>query len=164
MANKFNELYNVNDLQESLKKAQENTTEFPEIPVGKYEVKIEKIELRSTKEGNKPMGTIQFVITDGEYKKFKLFYNQVLVGTDKTTGQLTTYGLHHFNEFLKSLDSGLEIKFVDFNQYENLLLDVAEKVEHLIYEIQYGKNNDFPTYKILDIFEEDLDPTPDMPF
>lgn len=159
---KFNNVYDVNALAESLNEIKQNSNnsgEYPEVPVGKYEVKIEKVELGATREGV-PMGKIQFRIHDGEFKKQCLFYNQVLVGKDKNTGQLSAFGIHKFNEFLRSLDpiteQGIElpIEFKDFDQYEQLLLDVAECVESLVYEIQYGKNNDFPTFKILNIFED----------
>ncbi len=158
---KFNNVYDVNALAESLNEIKQNSGngDYPEVPVGKYEVKVEKVELGSTKDGV-PMGKIQFRINDGDYKKQCLFYNQVLVGKDKNTGQLSAFGIHKFNEFLRSLDpineQGLElpIEFKDFDQYEQLLLDVAECVESLVYEIQYGKNNDFPTFKILNIFED----------
>lgn len=157
MANKFNDLYDVNALQKSLEEVEKNNSkkdgDFPEVPVGKYEVKIEKIELGESKNGS-PMGKIMFRIIEGEFKKSCLFYNQVLIGKDKNTGELTAFGLHNFNEFLKTLDSQVEIKFKDFYQYEQLLLDVAEAVESLVYEIQYGKNNDFPTFKILNIYED----------
>lgn len=157
MANKFNDLYDVNALQQNLDEIEANKNkkdgDFPEVPVGKYEVKIEKIELGESKNGS-PMGKIMFRIIEGEFKKSCLFYNQVLVGKDKNTGEVTAFGLHNFNEFLKTLDSQVEIKFKDFFQYEQLLLDVAEAVESLVYEIQYGKNNDFPTFKVLNIYED----------
>ena len=91
---------------------------------------------------------------EGDYKKQCLFYNQVLVGTDKNTNQLTAYGIHKFNQFLKSLDSGLTIEFKDFKQYEDLLLDIAEEVEKLTYLIEYSKVNDFATYKVKEIYED----------
>ena len=158
---KFNNVYDVNALAESLNEIKQNSGngDYPEVPVGKYEVKIEKIELAESS-NHSPMAKVQFRINDGDYKKQCLFYNQVLVGKDKNTGQLTAFGIHKFNEFLRSLDpineQGLEvpIEFKDFDQYEQLLLDVAECVESLVYEIQYGKNNDFPTFKILNIFED----------
>lgn len=155
MSNKFDEMFDLDLLKSSVEEIEENSNngDFPEIPVGKYEVKIEKIELDESKNG-KPMGKVQMRIVDGTYKKSCLFYNQVLVGTDAKTNQLTAFGIHNFNKFLKALDSGLDIKFDDFNQYEELLLDVSEEVENLTYEIKYTKKNDFPVYEILEIFED----------
>lgn len=149
----FNKLYDAKELQESIKKAKENGGNYEEVPVGKYEVKVEKIELGETKDG-KPMGKIQFRIIEGKFKKSCLFYNQVLVGKDKETGRLTAFGMYNFNQFLKSLDTRVNVEFVDFNQYADMLLDIAEDVEALTYAIQYGKKNDFPTFKVLDIYED----------
>lgn len=150
----FNMMYNVEELGKSLSEIEKtNTGDFPEIPVGNYEVKIEKIELGESKSGM-PMGKIMFRIVEGDYKKACLFYNQVLIGSNKETGQLTAFGIHKFNQFLKSLDSGLEIQFKDFDQYGDLLLDVAEKVEKLVYLIEYSKVNDFPSYKVREIYED----------
>ncbi|MDY5929883.1 MAG: DUF669 domain-containing protein [Candidatus Onthovivens sp.] len=153
---KFDEMFDLEDIIASVNEIESNNKkdgDFPEVPVGKYEVKIEKIELASTKDG-KPMGKVMMRIAEGDYKKQCLFYNQVLVGTDKNTNQLTAYGIHKFNQFLKSLDSGLTIEFKDFKQYEDLLLDVAEEVEKLTYLIEYSKVNDFATYKVKEIYED----------
>lgn len=147
----------LNAINESLKDIEANSNTGEDVPVGKYEVKIDKIELKSTQKGM-PMGFIQFRIQSGEHKNKCLFYNQVLVGTDKKTGQPTAFGIHNFNKFLKSLDSRVDIKFVDFNQYENLLLDIAEAVYPLIYEIQYSRKKDFPVYEILGVFEDESIP------
>lgn len=146
---------NLDELSQSLNEIEANSFDpNKEVPPGKYEVKIDKIELKTSQKG-KPMGFVQMRIVDGEFKKQCLFYNQVLVGTDKVSGQLTAYGIHNFNQFLKSLDSGLPIAFKDFNQYGNLLLDVSEKVENLSYLVEMTKKDDFPSYKVKEIYEDD---------
>lgn len=146
---------NLDELSQSLNEIEANSFDpNKEVPPGKYEVKIDKIELKTSQKG-KPMGFVQMRIVDGEFKKQCLFYNQVLVGTDKVSGQLTAYGIHNFNQFLKSLDSGLTIAFKDFNQYANLLLDVSEKVENLSYLVEMTKKDDFPSYKVKEIYEDD---------
>lgn len=157
---KFNDLYDVKELQESVKQAQENggNGDYPEIPSGKYEVKIEKIELGETK-NNVPMAKVQFRIIDGDYENSCLFYNQVLIGKDKATGKPTAFGIHNFNLFLNSLSlsEGINVVFKDFDQYEDLLLDCAEDVEALTYDLQYTKpkdENSFPKFKILKMYED----------
>lgn len=149
----FNEKFNVNDLKEKLAEVQETNTEFPEIPVGKYEVAIDKITLKENKNKN-PMCSIQFKIVDGEYEGKYLFYNQTLVASDKETGQLNVFGLHINNEFLRKLDTGVEIKFDNFDQYGAMLEKVAFEARKLTYLIEYSKNNDFPVYKIKEIYED----------
>ena len=150
----FNDRYDLNALKSKLEEVQQTqgSSDYPEIPVGKYEVKIEKIELRENKNGN-PMCSIRFKIVDGEFANSLLFYNQTLIGTDKE-GKQTVLGLHLNNEFLRSLDSGLTIEFNDFDQYADLLEDVAYETKKLVYLIEYSKKGDFPTYKVKEIYED----------
>lgn len=89
------------------------------VPHGTYEVEVNKMELKKSKKGD-PMLSIWFKILNGQYKGGLIFYNQVL-----NTG----VGLHNANEMLRSLDSGVEIKFVNFKQYHNMILDVYEAVK-----------------------------------
>lgn len=154
----FNFDFDLNDIEESLQTIQNNDITDREVRPGKYEVKIEKIELKSTKDGGKPMAFVQMRIQDGEFKNMCLFYNQVLVGFDKNTGKLTAFGIHNFNKFLKSLDSGVQIVFKDFKQYANLMLDVSELVENLTYLIEFTKKGDFANYRVLEIFEDETNP------
>lgn len=154
----FNFDFDLNDIEESLQAIQNNDITDREVRPGKYEVKIEKIELKSTKDGGKPMAFVQMRIQDGEFKNMCLFYNQVLVGFDKNTGKLTAFGIHNFNKFLKSLDSGIQIEFKDFKQYANLMLDVSELVENLTYLIEFTKKGDFANYRVLEIFEDETNP------
>lgn len=143
---KFDNVVDVEGLQKDTKEAAENGGgNFKEVPIGTYEVEIDKLELKETKKGD-PMLSCWMKITEGENKGSLIFYNQVL-----TTG----YGIHNANEFLRSLDSDVEVDFVSFKQYHSMLLDVYEAVNgNLAYALEYGKNSkDFNTYKIVDIFE-----------
>lgn len=141
---KFDEMIDTKALKEEVEKASEQG-DFPEVPHGTYEVKIEKLELVESKSG-KPMMTCWMKILDGEYKGQRLFYNQVLhVG----------FGIHKANEFLRSLDSGLDIEFENFKQYNDLLLDVHEAIDgKLEYAVKYGEDRKgFNTFEIKEVFE-----------
>ena len=149
-------IYNLNDINNSLNEILTNGNgDYKEVPRGKYEVKSEKLELKATKDG-RPMGFCQMRIQTGEYAKQCLFYNQVLVGTDKKTGKTTALGLHNFNKFVFTLSSRIPVKFKDFEQYGYMLLDVSEDIEkqHLSYEVEYSKKGEFSNYRITDIFED----------
>lgn len=141
---KFDEMIDTKALKEEVEKASEQG-DFPEVPHGTYEVKIEKLELVESKSG-KPMMTCWMKILDGEYKGQRLFYNQVLhVG----------FGIHKANEFLRSLDSGLDIEFENFKQYNDLLLDVHEAIDgKLEYAVKYGEDRKgFNTFEIVEVFD-----------
>ena len=125
-----------------------NGADFPsyrEVPLGTYEVAIEKLELVSSKSG-KPMGTIWFKVLTGEYKGSRIFYNQVLE---------QAFQVHMFNEFLRSLDSGAEVGFNTYRQYGELLMDIAERIDKkLEYGLIYGENKKgYPTFEIDEVFE-----------
>ena len=142
---KFDKQFNVKALKDDLKNVSKNTSEHREVPVGTYEVKIEKLELTESKAG-KPMVTAWMRILDGDYKNSMIFMNQVIG---------TTFGLHMANEFLRSLDTDTNIDFNSFTQYHNMLLDIHEAIDgNIEYAIEYGKNDKgFNTFKIIDVFE-----------
>ena len=146
---KFDKNVDTEALNKDLLKAKENGFgEFKEVPVGEYEVKIEKMELRQSKNGD-PMTTIWFKILEGELKNSIIFYNQVI-----TKG----FQIHLNNEFLRSLDSGIDVpsKFTGYGDYEDLLVRIFNSIQEqeLEYALAYGKNDKgFNTYEITDIFE-----------
>lgn len=133
-------------LKDDVKKAAENKQEFKDVPKGKYEVKITKLELKGSKKSDDPMLACWMKIIAGECKGQYIFYYQML-----TTG----FGIHVANDFLRSLESGVEIDFDNFKQYNDMLMDVTEaiEVEKLEYVLDYGENDKgFKTYKIEDVF------------
>ena len=142
---KWNSNIDLAGLQEDVKKAQEDNKEFEKVPHGEYEVKVDKIELKATKKGD-PMVSIWFTILEGKYKNSKLFLNQVI-----TQG----FQIHIMNTFLKSMGTDLNIEFVDYKQYANLLLDVAEECDanNLEFALKYEDNKGYDKFTITEVFE-----------
>lgn len=146
---KYDKSVDTAGLNEDLQEAKENGVgEFKEVPVGEYEVQVDKMQLRQSKKGD-PMVSIYFKILDGELKNSIIFYNQVI-----NKG----FQMHLNNEFLRSLDSGIDIpsKFTGYADYEGLLVSVFNSIQEqeLEYALAYGKNDKgFNTYEITDIFE-----------
>ena len=142
---KFDKEIDVKGLKEDLKNVSANSTDFKEVPKGTYEVKIDKLELVESKSG-KPMVSCWMRIIAGTYKNSLIFMNQVVH---------TSFGLHNANEFLKGLDSGVDIKFESFKQYHDLILDIHEAIDgSLEYAVEYGETKKgFSTFKITDVFE-----------
>ena len=87
-----------------------------------------------------------FTIVEGKYKKYKLFMNQV-INLD--------FQIHIVNELLRSMDTGLVIDFEDYEQYADLVLDVAEVCDSnkLEFKIKYEDNNGFDKFTILEVYE-----------
>lgn len=143
----FDEKIDTEGLAKDAKEAAENGGgNFKEVPLGTYEVEINKLELTKSKKGD-PMLSIWFKIIAGEYKGSLIFYNQVM-----SQG----FGIHNANEMLRSLDSGVEVEFVNFKKYHEMLLDILEAVDgNLEYAIKYDQNSKgYNTYEITDVFEK----------
>ena len=143
----FDKTLDVEGMQKDIKDAQENNFEYKEVPVGQYEVELNKLELAKSKNGD-PMVKAWFKILAGDYKGQMIFMNQVI-----TLG----FQIHNVNELLRSFDTGIEIEFVKYAQYAELLTKVKEAVDKqkLEYGIEYGERKGFKTYKITDVFESE---------
>lgn len=142
---KFDKQFDTEGLRKDAEQVAENGGgDFPEIPVGTYEVVMTECELGESKKGL-PMVRARFKILEGEFKNSLIFYNQVIH---------KGFGLHKNNEFMKSLQTGLDIKFENFRQYGELMMDVAEAAEGLVFALEYGEQNGFPTFEIADVFED----------
>ena len=145
MFEKWNSNVDLAGLQKDVKDAQENKREYDEVPHGEYEVKLDKLELKATKKGD-PMVSAWFTILEGKYKKSKLFMNQVV-----TQG----FQIHIVNELLRSMGTDLAIDFVDYKQYAELLLDVAEECDtnNLEFALKYEDNKGYDKFTITEVFE-----------
>ena len=145
MFEKWNSNIDLAGLQQDIKDAQDNNEEFGAVPHGEYEVKLDKLELKATKKGD-PMVSAWFTILEGKYKNSKLFMNQVV-----TQG----FQIHIVNEFLRSMKTDIDIDFVDYKQYADLLLDVAEFCDenNLEFAIKYEDNKGYDKFTITEVFE-----------
>lgn len=143
---KFDKKFDVEGLKNDVATAAENgggTRE--EVPHDTYEVKIEKLELTESKKGD-PMVSCWMRIQEGDFKNSIIFMNQVI-----TQG----FQIHIANEFLRSLDSGIDIEFESYSQYAQLLMDVHEAIDgELEYLVNYDENSKgYNTFTIEEVFE-----------
>lgn len=144
---KFDKKIDVDGLAKDVKEAAENGVgSYKEVPHGKYEVSVEKMELTESKKHD-PMVSIWFKVLDGEYKGSFIFFNQVV-----NMG----FQIHIVNDLLRSMETGIsDIDFETYKQYGTLLMDVFEEVNgNLEFALDYkeGKKG-FSTYEILEVFE-----------
>jgi hypothetical protein len=141
---KFDKMVDLEGLKQDIEDSANN--EFREVPLGNYEVAINKLELSESKKGD-PMVVCWFKIVSGDYKGSLIFMNQVI-----TQG----FQIHIVDEFLRSLETDIEIVFESYSQYADLLLDVFEAVEgKLEYGLKYGEKKGFNTFEITEVFELD---------
>lgn len=147
---KWNKTIDIEGLRKDVESASQNTGgNYVEVPANDtYEVKLVKAEVRPTKNSGDPMATLQFKVQAGDYKGNSIFMNQVI-----TQG----FQIDILDDFLKSLDTGVDVEFIDYAQYNDMLMDVVEACEeqNLSFALEYGVNNKgYNTYKIKEIFED----------
>jgi hypothetical protein len=142
---KFNQEMDKDLIQQEINEASANS--FEDVPVGKYEVAVTRLEVKPTKNGDKVMITCTFKILDGQYKGRLIFFNQVI---------MTGFQIHMANQFLRSLDTGEEIEFKDYDQYSDMVkvIDKVIQVSELEYGLEYSKSDKgYDQYKITDVYE-----------
>lgn len=143
---KWNEQIDGAKMAEEVKEVEKNGGgEYKEVPVGEYEVKIEKMELKESKSGA-PMVSVMFRILDGEFKKSCLFMNQVVT---------QPFQIHIANLFLRSLDTDINVDFDgNYAHYNDMILDVFEAVDKdkLEFLLNYGENRGYKTFKIKEVY------------
>lgn len=143
---KFDKQVDIEGLKKDIKDAEQNTGDFKDVPLGAYEVKITKLELAESKKGD-PMVKVWFKILNGDFKGSIIFMNQVI-----TQG----FQIHIVDEFLRSLESGIDIGFESYSQYAELLMDVLEAIDgNFEYGLNYGERKGFKTFEITEVFELD---------
>lgn len=144
---KWNKAIDVEGLAKDTKEVEANggAGDYEKVPVGTYEVKIEKMELKESSKGD-PMFSAGFRILEGQYKNRLLFMNQVI-----TQG----FQIGQVNRFLRSLDVMDEVEFKDYGQYNDLIMDVFEAVDgnlEFLLDLKRSKK-DFPIYTIKEVYE-----------
>lgn len=143
---KFDKQVDLEGLKQDIMDAEENGGgDFKEVPHGKYEVAITKLELTESKKGD-PMVSVWFKVTNGEYKGSLIFMNQVI-----TQG----FQIHIADEFLRSLETTVNVQFESYSQYAEMLADIFEEIEDKVeFVLDYGENKKgFNTFEIIDSFE-----------
>lgn len=149
---KFDQQVDTKKLAQEAEEIKKNggTGDFPEVEKGNYICKVEKLEVRETKDG-RPMLSAMFRIVEGKYKKQCLFFNRVLYGTQNDAnmiaGALT---------WLDSLQPDIDqiITFESYSKFSELVMDIAEDVSTLMYEVAYDPKA-FNSISIEDVFEEE---------
>ena len=123
-----------------------NKKDFDKVPYGEYEVSIKKLELISNSNDD-PMVVCWFKILDGKYKNSMIFMNQVVT---------QDFQIHIIDEFLRSLDSGIEVEWLgSYSKYADLIDDIfyAISEDKLEYALEYSPTDKgYGKFEIIDVF------------
>ena len=139
----FDKNVDIENLEKDVQEASTREFNGEDVPFGKYEVKINKLELIQSKKGD-PMLSVWFEIISGNNKGRLIFMNQVV---------LQGFQIHTANEFLRSLQTDEMIEFKGYSAYNILILNVYEKIVNNEYELNYSENKKgYKTFKIVQMY------------
>lgn len=149
----FDDKVDLAALQKEVAEAKD--TEFADVPDGKYIVGIEKMEIKTTKAGDKLMFAVQMKIKEGEQKNRKIFFNRVISGnrTSETwnDGRAIKSVCTWVNELLGEDEE--PVVFVNYQDFADQILDVFQSIQNSIeIEISYAAKN-FNPIKIEEVFD-----------
>lgn len=74
----FDKKVNLSELQKDIESAPDNS--YADVPAGHYVVNIDKMEIKTTKDGKKLMFAVQCGIKEGKQRRRKIFFNRVISG------------------------------------------------------------------------------------
>ena len=144
----FDKDVDIENLEKDVEKASKGDFTGEDVPYGKYEVKITKLELTQSKKGD-PMLSVWFQIINGNQKDRFIFMNQLV---------LQGFQIHTANEFLRSLQTDENVEFKGYAKYNILILNIYEKIVNNEYELDYQENKKgYKTFKILQKFDSTVD-------
>ena len=151
---KYTSKIDAAELEASQKEINANASggDYPEVPVGKYEVKVEKLECKMSSKNN-PMVSIWFDILTGDFKGSKIFYNGVFY---------EDWMRHRVVKILSALlddnnheaEINLILKSGDIESINNFCMDIHEQIDGCFeYLLDYGMKKGYNTYEIKEVFD-----------
>lgn len=151
----FDRAINKDQFTKDYEDAKANSTDdYPEVPKGKYTVKIDKMEVRPTKTDNYPMFSVQCRIQDGQYKNSCIFFNRKIYGNKETDKWNDGKAVAGVVTWLDKLQTEIIPEFKSYTQFSECVLDIFDECEQygLVLEVEYDPNA-FNPIKILDVYE-----------
>lgn len=147
----FDSKVNMEDLQKDINSQPKR--EYEDVPAGTYDVSFDKMEIKTTKKGDKVMFAVQANILDGDQKKRKIFFNRVisgLVSPKWTDGQ----AIKSVMTWLDELETGVDTEFKSYSDFADVVMDVYQtaSAEKIGATVEYDKDA-FDSMKIIEVFE-----------
>jgi hypothetical protein len=147
---KFDEAVDTAELQKEVEAAQE----MAETPDGNYIVSIDKMEIKTTKAGDKLMFAVQMKIKEGDQKGRMIFFNRTITGSKSekwTDGMAIKSVCTWVNELLAEDEAPVE--FINYTDFADQILDVFQAVKDAIEVDVTYENKNFNPIKINEVID-----------
>ena len=154
---KYTKKINAEELAASQKEINANASggDYKEIPVGKYEVEVTKMECKLTKETKKPMVSIWFRILEGDYENSIIFYNGVF-NEDWMRHRVVKFLSSLLNDATHEAEINLILKSGNVAEIHDFVMDIQEEIDGKFeYLLDYGERKGFSTYNIEEVYKLD---------
>ena len=151
---KYASKINAEELAQSQKEIAKNasSSDYPEVPVGEYEVKVEKMEAKMSK-GNNPMVSIWFKILKGDFKDSMIFYNGVF-HEDWMRHRVVDFLSDLLDDNAHKAEINLMLKDSNIKDVNDFIMDIHEEVDGTFeYLLDYGMSKGYNTYTIKEVYE-----------
>ena len=154
---KYAKKINAEELAASQQEINDNASggEYKEVPVGKYEVAVDKLECKLSKTSKNPMISIWFKILEGDYKKSLIFYNGVF-NEDWMRHRVVKILSALLNDATHEAEINLILKSGNVEEINDFCMDIHEEInDKFEYLLDYGSSKGYSTYKIEEVYELD---------
>ena len=143
------------NLQEDVK----NAKEYEDVPDGDYIVSVDKMEVKTTKAGDKLMFAVQMSIkenSDGSksnQKGRKIFFNRVISGNRVSESWNNGKAIKSVITWLDKLGTDLVPEFVNYSDFAELVLDIFQEIQGKVeLDVTY-KASDFNPVSINEVYD-----------
>lgn len=153
---KFDKLVNQKELNAQMNAA----PEYDDVPAGVYMAVIDKMEVKSTKAGDKLMFAVQMGITETlnapkKQDKRKIFFNRVICGnkvTERWNDGVAIKGV--ISWISKILDESDTLEFKSYSQFAEEVLDIYQDIcPQVSLKISYDPDA-FNPVEIIEVFDK----------
>lgn len=152
----FDKKLNMAQFAKDLEEAKNNASaDYPEIPKGTYDVKIERMEIKPTKTTNEPMFSVMLRIVEGEFKNGCLFFNRKIYGNKETDKWNDAKAVQSVISWLDKLETETIPEFKSYTQFNECILDIFEECEEygVTLSVEYDPDK-FNPVSIKEVFED----------
>lgn len=143
------------DLQEQVK----NAKDYTDVPDGDYIVGLDKMEVKTTKDGRKLMFAVQCTIkenSDGtptDQKGRKIFFNRVISGNRAGENWNDGRAIKSVITWLDKLETEIIPEFINYSDFAGLVLDMFQEVQGQVeLDVTY-KVDDFNPITINEVYD-----------
>lgn len=151
---KYTAKIDAKELEASQKEINANASSgnYPEVPLGRYEVAVNKLECKYSTKGN-PMVSIWFKILAGNFKDSMIFYNGVFT-EDWMRHRVVKMLSDLIDDPTHEAEINLILKSGKVDEINNFCMDIHESIDGKFeYLLDYGQKKGYNTYDIKEVYE-----------